>query len=197
MSNEWERNAAPAESRAGAIIRQLESAGQPVLAPRGPRDARLQAELNAMTGVDLFTGHEVRVMSDAEAYRSGLLLWNDCLEDSHAVSQQIHTTTGSYWHGIMHRREPDYGNAKYWFRKVGSHAIFPDLLLATRTIVHGSGVAAAEALVAGGAWDPFAMVDACQQAAAGKDPQLTDLLERIQLAEFRLLLNYGWTQAQG
>ena len=39
----------------------------------------------------------------------GLWLLHDFLDESHSLSQEITTDTGSYWHGIMHRREPDYG----------------------------------------------------------------------------------------
>ena len=58
---------------------------------------------------------------------SGLWLRHGFLAESHTVSQSIPTQSGSYWHGIMHRREPDYENAKYWFRRVGSHSVFPQL----------------------------------------------------------------------
>src|SRR3954471_3503424 len=59
-----------------------------------------------------------------ELIRSAILLWHDDLEGSHVISQSIETADGSYLHGIMHRREPDYGNSKYWFRRVGQHKIF-------------------------------------------------------------------------
>ena len=62
-----------------------------------------------------------------DAVQSGLLLWNDALDASHIISQSIESRTGSYWHGIMHRREPDYSNAKYWFRRVGVHPTYPVL----------------------------------------------------------------------
>lgn len=45
------------------------------------------------------------------------------LDLSHSVSQVVPSREGSYWHGIMHRRERDFWNAKYWFQKVGKHPI--------------------------------------------------------------------------
>ena len=48
---------------------------------------------------------------------AGLLLLNDYLDESHEISQTMegkgNPKTGDYWHGIMHRREPDAGNASY------------------------------------------------------------------------------------
>ena len=53
--------------------------------------------------------------------QSALWLYVDELDRSHTISQGIEDATGSYWHGIMHRREGDFSNAHYWFRKVGAH----------------------------------------------------------------------------
>ena len=55
---------------------------------------------------------------------SAVWLLDDHLDESHRISQSVSTSSGSYWHGIMHRREPDYGNSGYWFRRVGDHPIF-------------------------------------------------------------------------
>ncbi|MCA9128548.1 MAG: hypothetical protein KDB22_15780 [Planctomycetales bacterium] len=54
---------------------------------------------------------------------AGLWLLAGDLDRSHAISQGIKTPDGSYLHGIMHRREGDFSNAKYWFRNAGTHAI--------------------------------------------------------------------------
>jgi len=55
---------------------------------------------------------------------SGLWLYVDELDKSHTVSQSIEDPTGSFWHGIMHRREGDFSNSHYWFRKVDAHPAF-------------------------------------------------------------------------
>ena len=51
---------------------------------------------------------------------AGIWLYVDDLHRSHEVSQSISSPLGAYWHGIMHRREGDFWNSKYWFRQAGS-----------------------------------------------------------------------------
>lgn len=53
---------------------------------------------------------------------AALWLYVDELDRSHVISQSIENATGSYWHGIMHRREGDFSNSHYWFHRVGNHA---------------------------------------------------------------------------
>ena len=88
-----------------------------------PNQARL-TQLRALYMTQALAPHPVQDRDMAEACKSAIWLYHDFLEESHTISQSIETSTGSYWHGIMHRRELDFYNAKYWFRLVGENPIF-------------------------------------------------------------------------
>jgi hypothetical protein len=59
------------------------------------------------------------------ALQAALWLYIDELDCSHTLAQGIKDSTGSYWHGIMHRREGDFSNSHYWFRNTGDHPAMP------------------------------------------------------------------------
>ncbi len=69
---------------------------------------------------ELFAKPVVR-SDEAQAALAGLWLWHDWLDESHTISQGIHSKTGSLWHAILHRREGDFSNSKYWFAKAAGH----------------------------------------------------------------------------
>lgn len=118
---------------------------------------------------------------------SALWLWHDFLDESHEISQDLPSAEGSYWHGIMHRKEPDYSNAKYWYRRVGDHPIFPSLLQRVRNITAPKS-RAAQQLADGGDWDPYAFVDLCASAARSGDD--TEFSQAVAWAEWELLFDY-------
>src|SRR5262249_3411310 len=93
----------------------------------GTPNAAARPLLRELTVPAAFAPHPVSDGDMARACLAGLWLYHDFLDESHQISQEIDTPTGSYWHGLMHRREPDYGNAAYWFRRVRAHPIFADL----------------------------------------------------------------------
>lgn len=160
----------------------------PELGPGRP-NREAEPKLAALTMEALFGGAKVDD-SMASGCLAGLWLHHDFLDRSHEISQEIQSQAGSYWHGIMHRREPDYFNAKYWFRKVGRHGLFGGLLAAAREEAAGHPAAGkAQTLVNGTAWDAYRFIDLCQQAAESGDGELSDLCRRIARAEWRLLFD--------
>lgn len=62
-----------------------------------------------------------------ETLRAGLYLYFGCWTEAHETAQDIASREGSYWHAIVHRQEPDAGNAAYWFGQVGSHPVLAEL----------------------------------------------------------------------
>src|SRR3954452_14901046 len=114
-------NAAEQFTRFKTIIATGEA---PLLGPQRRPGTLGEAELIRKLN-DFFTAEKISVNIQPLLHCTALL-WHDFLDASHTISQSIETCEGSWLHGIMHRREPDYGNAKYWFHRVGRHATFPE-----------------------------------------------------------------------
>src|SRR5262249_53713086 len=136
----------------------------PELGP-GPRPGvKSEAELNKCL-------HKALDASGAQAEQREIiialvLLWHDHLDAAHEIAQGISNATGSFVHGIMHRREPDYGNAAYWFRRVGKHPAFAEIANRARKALDANGEPQlTQKLVPAGEWDPFAFISACEEAA--------------------------------
>lgn len=106
------------------------------------------------------------------ALAAGLWLYIDELDRSHAISQQLPGATGSFWHGIMHRREGDFSNSHYWFRRVGDHPAMPAI---------------------GDDYDPYKLIDEVQSAhrANHADERLINLQRREWIALFQWCATNG------
>lgn len=140
---------------------------------------------------------------DMVALRAGLLLLNNFFDESHSCSQSMEGQQNpDYWHAILHRREPDYGNAKYWFRHVGRHPIFGELAPSVSSIFsQATGPLAGKLqrwqarLITANGWDPFGFVDLCE--AAEGDAELRTWCEEVQFVEMQLLLASTYRKAVG
>jgi hypothetical protein len=154
-----------------------------------PPRPRLKSALSEPAIARLLPGasHPARL-----ALAAGLLQIHDFWDSSHQAAQaaddlgELHFS--AYWHGICHRREPDAGNAAYWFRRVGRHPLFASLSQSARPLLdqHGDDRLTSLLLDKGG-WNSKAMIDLCTESRPGTS-QAT-LARRLQRLEMQLLFD--------
>lgn len=140
------------------------------------------------------------------ALKGAFLIYNDSLSKGHDELQDrlvyARHDTSSYWHGIMHRKEGDYNNAKHWCPS--DHPIHEELLQKARAYVQGQTIQNAELksslneLVGQSKWDPRLFVDIVKEhVTSGLDEEAATLLNNIQKIEIDLLLDYTCEKAVG
>ena len=148
----------------------------------GPPPKEAHAALSKQKPSDLFPAAPA-----PQAALAGLWVYFSCFDQGHKIAQDIETPEGSFWHAILHRQEPDPGNAAYWFRQAGPHPLFADL-------VNSAARIAARYPEAGfrvdDRWDPFAFIDFCEQARRMQGTPAERAALEIQRAEWQLLFDY-------
>jgi hypothetical protein len=145
------------------------------LAPAGCASEEARAELKKWKAGDLFPG-----ALSPDGALAGLFLYFSCFDEAHSLAQDLDTPEGSFWHGILHRQEPDPGNADYWFRRVGKHPIFPDLRYEAHRIRFDTGKE----------WDPFEFIEFCEASRARPGSAEEEIAMQVQLFEWQLLFDY-------
>ncbi|MDT7043531.1 hypothetical protein [Candidatus Nitronereus thalassa] len=146
--------------------------------------------------LDKLLGSAVQNQSMAEAVKAGLCVGLDAWEEAHAIAQDLDTVEGSYWHGIVHRREPDPGNAKYWFRRVGLHPVLKQLG-SQETLEELASLTVFDIIVQSGSWVPGRFIDLCMECERGETPEIKPELQALQKKEIELLLTYCIQNAMG
>jgi hypothetical protein len=123
--------------------------------------------------------------AEAELVRAAMLYAVDALDPAHRIFQEEHNDLGSYWHGMMHRREADFDNARYWFRRSGRLPFFATL---QRAAGEEWPIAARQS-----DWDPYLFTGECEQARFGAETEPE--LARVQRLEFEAIFDYTWRRA--
>jgi hypothetical protein len=182
-------------SQYGALVaRWIDTDRNRELGPGTPIPA-VRGELSQVTVAQVAGERELRDPQLARCTLAGIWLLYDLLDESHQVSQQVKGPEGSFWHGIMHRREGDYSNAKYWFRQAGTLPILTPLGTAVEQLgaEHHAEPLAAE-LVRGGVFAPAAFVDACQSSVSGGG-SAEAFCRAVQQLEWELLFDSCYQRA--
>jgi hypothetical protein len=139
-----------------------------------------EAKDEALAGETALTAQGVALVRGALYYAI------DALDPGHRIFQDEPSDLGSYWHGMMHRREGDFDNARYWFRRAGKLAFFNQL--------HREAGEHSEIISRQVNWDPYLFAGECEQARFGAEPDKA--LPAVQQAEFDAVFAYTWRKAR-
>lgn len=172
-----------------AILRDAGEGAYSKLVADGNPPVALVRQLKALRGADLLTA-PVKHADDAAAALAGLWLWIGDLDESHKIAQEIVSSTGSLWHAIVHRREGDFSNAKYWYRRCTGHHV-NRLMGAIASSLAGdmaSDRAVAHALSDG--WNPDGFVDLVEAVHAKPADPRYEVAVKLQQAEWAGLFDY-------
>jgi hypothetical protein len=172
------------------------------LVPDRPAPGPIGEVLAALRPDQLMVG--LRSEAEGLSLQAGLYLVHGFLDEAHELVQQAdqlgRTTTAPYWHAIMHRREPDYDNARYWFRRVGRHSAFDALAAEVAQRMTDDAFVSRlrfdRVLDPRGRWDSMAFVDLCEQCGRTWDSRAQAAAE-LQAIEFRVLLEFTCRAATG
>lgn len=156
------------------------------LQPSEAFDVPFLQRLRAANDATILAGKPLRDAQMFALVRGGLLYAVDAIDEAHVVFQNVPGDFGAYWHGMVHRREGDFDNARYWFRRAGALPVFATLHRAA------SGVSADMARQ--GQWDPYLFTGQCEQCRFGAS-EIEKELSALQRIEFDALFDYCWREA--
>jgi hypothetical protein len=150
--------------------------------------------------VEALTKRDMKDAKDPQSLplvQAVLYLCFDCFEEAHNIANEHEDTViGNWLHAILHRREPDAGNSKYWYARVKAPAkVFEAIGKEVLSILKEKPVAELEPLVKklemSKTWEPEIFVDLCNEYRE-KDPDSPtyQTLARIQEIEWRGLAEY-------
>jgi hypothetical protein len=140
----------------------------------------------------------------AYAMLAGLWLWHDGLDECHHIVQkspgdlhrafsgdlQMMTSTLAFWHAIMHRREGDFSNSKYWYARAAGHPVLQILASQAGSVVNQAPADKSLLRLVASGWNPNAFVDLVEslhtdQADARHSPAV-----RLQQLEWKVLFEF-------
>ncbi|MGA3065427.1 MAG: hypothetical protein ABSF29_01130 [Tepidisphaeraceae bacterium] len=126
----------------------------------------------------------------ASAVLAGLWLWLDGLEESHRISQSLGNPTGSFWHAIMHRREGDFSNSKYWYARGAGHPALAILGQQAAALVNPLPADKRLLRITGNGWNPGAFVDLVEEIHDERRNPIFATAVALQRLEWKTLFDY-------
>ena len=178
------------------IAQQLGARETLPLAPRAPWNKELSQQLQSddetLFGADIvraFASSDAAASTRRALCRAALFLWNDDLDAAHNIVQpHDDNATANLLHAVVHRREKDFSNALYWWRKTGAHPLLYNIGLAVKDV---NGAREYSQLFGrDDVFDAAAFTQLCEKPS----PQNDEVLRRIQAVELESI--YEFCRAQ-
>ncbi len=182
-------------SKAGRMVLALDPSAYRQLVPTSPGITQARDILESLQPSDLLTG-TIKNSDEAQAVLAALWLWHDYLDESHRLSQNIETPTGAFWHAIMHRREGDFSNSKYWYGRCADHPALKTLAAQVGDLVHQLPADKSLLKIVMTGWSPNGLVDLVESVYQTPDDPRHETAVRLQQLEWRILFENG-TRAAG
>jgi hypothetical protein len=131
--------------------------------------------------------HEIARATGPEAscIRSLLFIAAGGLEQAHRIVQEMSTSDAAYIHGIVHRIDDDFDNARYWFRRAGLQPAAAEMY---RRAAANSLTVASHPI-----WDPLLVTDMVETS---RTAGVTEELRAILTIEFEVLLQFLWSTTE-
>lgn len=132
-----------------------------------------------------------------QAVLAGLWLWHDGLVESHRIAQQGEhlddaewSRTLNFWHAIMHRREGDFSNSKYWYARSGEHPVLSALANQAGQVVHQMPADKMLLRIVAPGWNAAALVDLVEAVHDRPSDPRHGAAVQLQRLEWRLLMEH-------
>lgn len=158
---------------------------RPAFDPENPPalDRRSRKNVLSVTEIKAISArfHDSLTPSRRRVAEGLLYLWNDHWDAAHEVAQEDEGEPDhDLLHALAHRREGDFSNAGYWFRRAGRAACHAALPARVAPLLNGSPLAAK--VLPGGAWSATGFLEAVRRE------EQPALLRALQAEEFSAFL---------
>ena|SRR5438067_1778418 len=190
----------PVDDILSPVVRQVlginVEAAYTQLVPAGGGEPRAKQVLETITP-DSVLVQPVKNRDDAKALLAGLWLWHDWLDESHTISQGIAGPTGSFWHAIMHRRQGDFSNSKYWYARCAGHPVLQVMAAQSPGVLNPQVPHKSLIRLMQGGWNPSALVDLVEEVHEQPGDPRRAVAVSLQQLEWRLLFDHCTRAAGG
>jgi hypothetical protein len=130
----------------------------------------------------------------ADAMLAGLWLWHDGLDECHRIVQNSPeedvVATYAFWHAIMHRREGDFSNSKYWYARAVGHPVLQALAAQAGSVIHQAPADKSLLRLIASGWNPNAFVDLVESLHTDQGDARHSMAVRLQQLEWKVLFEF-------